>query len=403
MLSRRFFSDDETFSYEALRAAGYSNYGGADLGEVFNICARIKAGDEKGWLREWKAAAQRAEQNARISETGGNEQSAFTGYLRASNYYRTAEFFRRSNPFEDKESRDLFNKSSEAFLNAMRLGPYECQEVQIPYQETTLPAYLMLPQGNRTKLKTIVFNGGYDSTKEESWFAIAAPALDRGFAVVAFDGPGQGAALREQRLAFRPDWETVLAPVLDFVVRRPEVDSERVVVFGWSMGGYLVARGGTAEHRAAALILDDGVYDFGLAFRNGLPSFMQRLIDWGYDGIFDALVQKAMRWSSGLRWGVLNGLWTFGMKSPADFLRATKNYTLEGCCDKIRTPSLILDASEDHFLRGQPRVLADHLTCEHELVTLGKLDGGETHCHQGSFGRVHQVIFDYLAKRLGSC
>jgi pimeloyl-ACP methyl ester carboxylesterase len=399
MLMRSFFPNDETFSYEALRAAGYSNYGGGDLGEIFNICARIRSGDEEAWLREWKAAAERAEQNASTSASRRNNQSAFTGYLRASNYYRTAEFFRRSNPFDDKEAHYLFDKSSETFLKAMELGPYECQQVQIPYEDTTLPAYVLLPQGERIKLKTIVFNGGYDSTKEESWFAIAAAALERGYAVVAFDGPGQGSALRQQRLFFRHDWEKVLTPVLDYVLCRPEVDAERVVVFAWSMGGYLVARGATCEYRAAALILDDGVYDFGLAFRKNLPGFVQTLLTHRYDGTINALVRQAMGWSSGLRWGLLNGLWTFGIDSPADFVRATSKYTLEGRGEMIKTPCLILDAAEDHFLRGQPKVLADNLKCDHTLITLDKVDGGETHCHQGAFGRVHQVVFDYLAER----
>jgi hypothetical protein len=43
--------DDESFSYETLRAAGFANYGGADLGEVIVTARAIPEGDEVAWHR----------------------------------------------------------------------------------------------------------------------------------------------------------------------------------------------------------------------------------------------------------------------------------------------------------------------------------------------------------------
>ncbi|KAJ5383281.1 Peptidase M35 deuterolysin [Penicillium concentricum] len=100
----------------------------------------------------------------------------------------------------------------------------------------------------------------------EEWFAIGAAALARGYNFLAFDGPGRGAAIRRQHLHFRPDWENVLTPVVDYALTRTDIDVNAIVIFGWSMGGYLVARGAMQDHRAQAIILDDGVYDFGSAF-----------------------------------------------------------------------------------------------------------------------------------------
>ena len=57
----KFLFDDESFSFEALRAAGFANYGGADLGEVIVTAGAIPEGDEGAWHREWKATAQRVE------------------------------------------------------------------------------------------------------------------------------------------------------------------------------------------------------------------------------------------------------------------------------------------------------------------------------------------------------
>lgn len=400
MLINHFFKSNESFSYEALRAAGYCNYGGADLGEVIATCSRIRPGNEDDWLHEWQKSAERAFSSAESSESAKNKESAYQGYLRASNYFRTAEFFRREDVDEDKTSQYLYNRSETAFEEAMRLSTFEYESIRIPYERTSLPGYIVRLDSSKKPRRTIVFNGGYDSTMSEGWFAIGAAAIARGYNFLAFDGPGQGAAIRHQHLYFRPDWENVLGPVVDYALTRPDIDANAIVIFGWSMGGYLVARGATQEHRARALILDDGVYDFGSAFRAQQPFFMEKLLESKYDSTYNLIFGCAQSLSTGIRWALLNGVWTFGVKSAADLSRAVNSYTLEGLSQKIETPCLILDAENDHFLKGQPEMLRSNLHCEHELISLRADEGADTHCHQGAFSRVHQVVFDFLERRL---
>ncbi|CAI7659645.1 unnamed protein product [Penicillium pancosmium] len=387
MLINHFFKSNESFSYEALRAAGYSNYGGADLGEVVAICSKIRPGNEDDWVREWQKAADRAVSNAQYSKSMKNKESAYQSYLRASNYFRTADFFRRENVEEDEISELLYESSEAAFINAMELSEFLYESIQIPYEGTSLPGYFIRPDSTTMQRRTIIFNGGFDSTMSEGWFAIGAAALARGYNFLAFDGPGQGAAIRRQHLHFRPDWENVLTPVVDYALSRVEIDANSIVVFGWSMGGYLVARGATQEHRARAIVLDDGVYDFGSAFRAPQPSFVQRLVEAKYDTICNYLFHCAQYFSTGTRWALRNGKWTFGVESAADLSRAVKKYTLEGI-------------KNDHFLKGQPELLRKNLGCDNELVNLRAAEGGDTHCHQGAFFRLHQVIFDFLEPRL---
>ena len=45
-------------------------------------------------------------------------------------------------------------------------------------------------------------------------------ALARGYNCLIFEGPGQGELIREQRIPFRPDWEKVVTPVVDFALTR---------------------------------------------------------------------------------------------------------------------------------------------------------------------------------------
>src|SRR4029079_8670692 len=91
----KFLFDDASFSFEALRAAGFANHSGADLGHVAGTAQAIPDGDEASWHREWKATAERVEELGRKSLADGHRVSAREALLRASTSYRTAMLYRR--------------------------------------------------------------------------------------------------------------------------------------------------------------------------------------------------------------------------------------------------------------------------------------------------------------------
>src|SRR5207244_8166907 len=143
---------------------------------------------------------------------------------------------------------------------------------------------------------------------EESYYVIAAAALRRGYNVLAFDGPGQGAALREQKLVMRPDWEAVITPVVDYALTCGEIAPDKIVLFGYSLGGFLVARAAAFEHRVAALILDDGIYDFHAAFAGNLPPFLQSWIDERRDDVAVPVLTILTAVSTHVRSDLMTGL-----------------------------------------------------------------------------------------------
>jgi pimeloyl-ACP methyl ester carboxylesterase len=278
--------------------------------------------------------------------------------------------------------------------------PRPVEQINVPYQDTTLPGYLFLVDDSGAPRPTVVYTNGYDSTAEESWFAIAAAAIERGYNVLAYDGPGQGAVIREQGLPFRPDWEFVLGPVLDYAVSRPEIAPDAIAHFGYSLGAYLVARASAFDHRAAALVLDDGVFDFHQAYRNEIPGLVMKRIVAGRDWLPNLLMASLAKTQTQTRWGLDNGMWTIGGTSYADFIRRTPAYTLEGIADRITAPTLIMDAEEDQFLKGQPATLAQAMTAPTTLARFTTAEGAGEHCHVGSLIRAHQVIFDWLDSTL---
>ncbi len=63
----------------------------------------------------------------------------------------------------------------------------------------------------------------------------------RGYSVLTFDGPGQGAPLREQGLRFTHEWEKPTSAVLDTYLAT-HARPEKIVLIRLSMGGYLAPR-----------------------------------------------------------------------------------------------------------------------------------------------------------------
>ncbi|MER7673732.1 alpha/beta fold hydrolase [Kitasatospora sp. NPDC096128] len=392
----RFLYEDESFSFEALRAAGFANEGGADLGEVLTILRNVGEGDEEAWLREWKKTAQRVHAIGTGALAAGHRVSAREALLRASNYYRTAEFYRRDDPAHDPEVKALSALSRETFATAAGLLDNPVEAVRIPYGDTTLPGYLFLVDDSGLPRPTVIFTSGFDSTLEEAYFVIGAAALRRGYNVLAYDGPGQGAALREQGLVFRSDWEAVVTPVVDYALTRPEIDPDRLALFGYSLGGYLTARAAAHEHRLAALVLDDGLYDYHDAHLRMMPPFLRDWIESGRDDLADPVLNLLMQVSTQLRWALRNGVWTFGAASPTDYIRRTADYSLDGVAQLIACPTLVLAAEDDQFFRGEPQRVAAALTCPHTLITLPESEGAGEHCHMGAMARFQQVTFDWL-------
>ncbi|WP_433509202.1 alpha/beta hydrolase family protein [Nonomuraea sp. CA-143628] len=387
----KFLYDDESFSFEALRSTGYAAYGGADLGEVLVTCRQIPEGDEEAWSAQWAATAARIERIGRDALAAGHRVSAREALLRASNYYRTADFYRRENPAADAESARLAKASQQTFADAAALLDTPARALRIPYEDTTLPGYLFLTDdsltnGSGTPRPTLLYHGGYDSTLEEDYLALAAGALRRGYNVIAFDGPGQGSNVREQSLHFRPDWEAVVTPAVDFALTVPEVDAERLVLVGTSLGGYLAARPAAFEHRVAACVLHDGVYDFHavIAETAGRAASMP--------GGMEALMARNTK----VRWVVRNGRWTFGVSGIDELVKATEAYTMAGIADHITCPTLVLDAENDQFFKGQPQRLFDELTCQKELISFREDEGAGEHCHEGALSLFHQRTFDWL-------
>jgi dipeptidyl aminopeptidase/acylaminoacyl peptidase len=133
--------------------------------------------------------------------------------------------------------------------------------LEIPFEGYILPAYFLKPADHLGTGKTLLLIGGADTFVEDLYFFVGPAALKRDYNVLIVDLPGQG-ALPYHGLPWRPDAETPIATVLDYLLARPDVDPERLAAFGISAGGYLVPRAATVEKRIKACVACSVISDF---------------------------------------------------------------------------------------------------------------------------------------------
>jgi Alpha/beta hydrolase family len=238
---------DPTFSSQLLRTMSATYYKGADIGECLSTAYRIKEGDFERWYIEWLKTAKRVHKYADDCLAADHKVSAREACLK---YYRAAEFLLISP--EDPRIQTTWGSSKECFSNAGKLF----------------------------------------SPPMELYTFAAAPALERGYNCLTFEGPGQGGIIRKQKIPFRYDWEKVVTPVIDYALTRDrDIDPNKIALMGISMGGYLAARAAAFEDRIAACVLYNGVYDGYDAFASGFPQSLRIAVENGNENVVNTVTE----------------------------------------------------------------------------------------------------------------
>ncbi len=245
------FAEDDEFWFETVRMFGADEYGAGSFGEVLAVSCQIKAGDYDSWYDAWNAAGERLAKEGDGQLARGHKVSARDSFLRASNAYRSSEFFLHANPKDPRVTR-AFARQVETYKAAIKLWPTPIEPVEIPYEGKTLPGYLHRVDGTAKKRPLLILQTGFDGSAEEMHWSGAAAAVERGYNVLVFDGPGQSGSLHRDGLTFRPDWEKVITPAVDFALKLKGVDPKKIALMGVSMGGYLAPRAAAFEPRLAA-------------------------------------------------------------------------------------------------------------------------------------------------------
>jgi hypothetical protein len=393
----RYFFQDEAFENIFLTSLGRAYHSGGDVGRVLYLTRQVKDGDFESAYRTFKQAGDEAFAVAEESAAGGHRESARQAYLWAQNFYDSSTYFLDGS---DDSSRFLptWQALYDCWLKSLPFFDPPIEPVSIPYEGTTLHGFYMRGNGKAKRRPLLILANGSDGSLLDMWLWGGAGGTARGYDCLTFDGPGQGYALWKQKLYFRPDWEKVITPVVNFALERADVDPKRIAIQGVSQGGYWVPRALAFEKRIAAGIADPGVVDVSTSWTRNLPPPLLALLKAGRKAEFDQYLGKSL--SPQARSTLSFRMRPFGYTSYFDTFKAVLDYNLRDVAQKIQCPMLITSPVNEAYWPGQSKQLQQLLTCPTKLVEFSEADGADLHCEPNGTGIRDLRIFNWLDDQL---
>ena len=233
---------------------------GVLLADFEEVTGSLERWDD--WCAAWSKRASLHEELGRTSLEEGYRLTAGEHLVRAAIYYHFAKFvFVQDVP----QMKAAHMKAVQCYADALPFLRPAGERVSIPFEGKTLFGVLRKPLKERCPV--LVMAPGLDSTKEEL-HAYETPFLDRGIAILAIDGPGQGEA--EYEIPICGDYERAGSAVVDWIEQRKDLDKTRIGMWGVSLGGYYAPRATAFEKRIKACIALSGPFEWDRIW-DGLP------------------------------------------------------------------------------------------------------------------------------------
>lgn len=363
-----YWPDNPFWSFQFLRLVEQAGSGGADFTEVHRVVRDLPVGDGDAWFTGFAALATGLAEEAAAAhhDTGARDL-----WWRAASYWRAASFFLSPRDFRHQasvhERRRCFAKAADRYADRV-------VAVEIPYGETHLPGYVFAPAEVRRPGPAVLLFGGADAVAEELFFHLGRSLSENGFTVLAFDGPGQGEALR-RGIRARPDFEVAVAAALDFLETVDGVDPQAMTLVGQSLGGLYAARAAAFEPRLRGVVVWGALYDLQAtvsehAARAG-----------GTGGHYLEQYREIL-----------------GLESVYEVLPALAAYSLHDVADRIRMPLLVLHGEDDMLcaVSDAHRLHAEARSQLNDLRIYASGEPGCTHCQVDALPLVQHDIIEWL-------
>lgn len=372
----------------------------AEIGECLYAARRIDESDHESWRKEWTSLAERVENFGDESLRNNKFVSAREAYLRASNYYRNAEYGTLP---DHPQFHQLWEKSRQVFHKACRLFDPPIQVVEIPFEGKILPGYFWRPDDSNQKRPTLVAVGGNDSSGEEVFFNNGPAAIRRGYNYFTFEFPGhRGAVHLDPTCIKRYDYEVPFKAAFDFLEKQKGVD-ERIALNGFSFGGYVVSRAAIFEKRVAALIPNSPIIDsyaVTMQFWGGIISKipLKLLAKMSEKKLAKSPIAKALKAYTDWTGGVYKTEMSIEEKFNHN-IAFLKQMNITEQIKDITCPTLALvsDGDGEELIRQAKQFVNSIGSSRKDFYQFSmEKDGSEEHCQLDNRARSNQVMFDWL-------
>jgi dienelactone hydrolase len=355
------FANNFSWSNATMVTKGMAPYGVVALGEIERIGEKLQGRetDKNAWWQEWCAMGDHVAKMADDAAASGRDFTAGDYYMRAGYYYYTGE--RMVYPGELKTK--IYDNAIRCFNAGFKRRYPEFERVEVPYEGTTLPAYFVKASAASGPVPTVVVFDGLDNCKEMSSLFCGLEFARRGFNTLAVDGPGQGETLRLRKITSRFDYEVPGIAAFNYVASREDVDTNKVVIMGYSFGGYCAPRIAALEGRYA------GGVAFGAMFWN-MHAWLLR-------------TQEQMK-KGAVATSHFQIPWVFGVPD-LDFggaVERMKKFSLAGVAERVNCPFLVVHGEHDRIIPcEEAQTLYDALGSKNKTLKIFKAEeGGAEHC-----------------------
>jgi dienelactone hydrolase len=226
---------------------------GIAVGDFEVVKSQISRWDQ--WCQAWCDLGAVHEALGREALAEGRTRSAGQHLAQAAVYFHFAKFVF----VVDLDQMKAAHASAvRCYMDALPLLDPPGERIEVPFDGSKMVGVLKKPVGSGPH-PVVMLIPGLDSTKEELQ-STEALFLQRGLATFSVDGPGQGES--EYDLPIRPDWEVPGGELLEAIASRPDIDGDRMGVWGVSLGGYYAPRVASGVDRVKACIALAGPFNF---------------------------------------------------------------------------------------------------------------------------------------------
>ena len=313
------------------------------------------------WCPTWSVRGDKYAQAGQATLEAGHHSSGGELLRRASICYHFGNNFFFCDP---GQARVAHEKSIERYTQALPFLDPAGERVEFPFEGGTLSGILCKPD-NVAKPPLLLMLCGLDSTKEE-FGDRQREFTKRGLATLIIDGPGQGEA--QYDFPIRSDFEEASRAAIDYAVANLTIDSNRIGVFGLSLGGYYSARTAAADDRIKCCVALSGPYDLGDAWNN-----------------LGQLHREAVKVRAHL-----------ADEAAAEIFAPT--LTLKDVSEQIRCPLFVVTGSEDFF----PAEGAERLAAEASGPVKLEIVQGYGHVPDDRDYRYRTQILDWTVEQLAA-
>jgi pimeloyl-ACP methyl ester carboxylesterase len=228
------------------------------------------------------------------AEKSGYEVTARESYLVASIYYGIAQW-----PIDDitELNLQLNAKKLECYSRYAARAHHKIERAEIKMGSHIIPAWLHYPLIGKAPYPLVVMVPGMDNFKETLVWGYGDKMIERGFAALTIDGPGQSETLMNGLRITADNFGEVGRACLSWIDTRRDIDHDRIGVFGRSFGSYaatVLANAIADRLRGVTVGLACFEPGFHKIFEEASPTYKNRFMFMaGYDdeAKFDKFIQ----------------------------------------------------------------------------------------------------------------